>query len=172
MYWWSAACHGLGLPPGLLKNTMFRSYLRPTKSALRNEILNTKAEMLFQVILLMWQVEELNTLKVLDKRRDGLFIKWLILTSKLTNDLVMLGVPVVAQWKQTRLVSMRMRVQSLALLSGLGIWHCHELWYTSQMWLGSGMAVTVAGSCSDDSTPSLGTSICRQPLKKIAIFIL
>ena len=39
----------------------------------------------------------------------------------------------------TRLASMRMRVQSLASLSGLRIWHCHELWYRSQMWLGSGV---------------------------------
>ena len=34
------------------------------------------------------------------------------------------------QWKQIQLVSMRMSVQPLALLSGLGIQHCHELWYT------------------------------------------
>ena len=32
-----------------------------------------------------------------------------------------------AQWKQTRLVSMRMRVRSLASLSGSGNWHCREL---------------------------------------------
>ena len=25
------------------------------------------------------------------------------------------------------------------LASGLSIWHCHELWYRSQMWLGSGL---------------------------------
>ena len=30
-----------------------------------------------------------------------------------------------------RLVSMRMRVRSLALLSGLRVWHCHELWCRS-----------------------------------------
>ena len=33
-----------------------------------------------------------------------------------------------AQWKQTQLVPMRTQVQSLALLSALRIWHCHELW--------------------------------------------
>ena len=54
-----------------------------------------------------------------------------------------LGVPVVAQWKQIRLLSMRMRVQSLALLSGLRIQHCCELWCRSQMWLRSGIAVAV-----------------------------
>ena len=31
-----------------------------------------------------------------------------------------------------------------ALLSGLGIWHCHELWCRSQMWLGSSVAVALA----------------------------
>ena len=49
---------------------------------------------------------------------------------------------------RTRLVSMKMWVQSLALLSGLRIWHCY----------GCG----VGFSCSSDSTPSLGTSICRR----------
>ena len=41
-------------------------------------------------------------------------------------------------------------------LSGLRIWHCHELWCRLQMWLGScvAMAVTVAGSCSSDWTPA------------------
>ena len=36
---------------------------------------------------------------------------------------------------------MRMQVQSLALLSGLRIWHCHELWCRSQMQLRSHVAV-------------------------------
>ena len=71
------------------------------------------------------------------------------------------GVPVAAQQKQICLVSMGMQVWSLALPSGLGIWHCCELWWRSQMWLGSCIAVVVyAGSYSSDSTPSLGTSIC------------
>ena len=35
----------------------------------------------------------------------------------------------------TQQVSMRTLVQSLALLSGLRIRHCHELWCRSQMWL-------------------------------------
>ena len=54
-----------------------------------------------------------------------------------------LGVPVVVKWKQIQLVSMRMRVRSLALLSGLGIWHCHEVWCRSQMQLRSCVAVAV-----------------------------
>ena len=38
------------------------------------------------------------------------------------------GVPFVAQQKQIRLGTMRLRVQSLALFSSLRIWHCCELW--------------------------------------------
>ena len=52
------------------------------------------------------------------------------------------GVPVVVQRKRIQLGTMR-QVQSLALLSGLRIWHCLELWCRSQMLLGSGMAVAV-----------------------------
>ena len=44
----------------------------------------------------------------------------------------------------TWLVSMRMWVRSLALLSGLGIPCCCELWCRSQMRLGSHIAVAVA----------------------------
>ena len=56
-----------------------------------------------------------------------------------------------------------MLVRSLASLSGLRIGHCHELWCSSKAWLGSSVAVAVveASSCSSDSTPSLGTSICQ-----------
>ena len=58
---------------------------------------------------------------------------------------------------------MRMWVGSLALLSGLRTRHCHKLWYRLQVQLGSRVAVAVvyASSCSSNSTPSLGTSICR-----------
>ena len=47
-----------------------------------------------------------------------------------------------------------MQVQSLASLSGLKIWCCHELSCRSQTWLGSCIAVAVAeaGSCSSHST--------------------
>ena len=74
------------------------------------------------------------------------------------------GVPIVVQWKQTQVVSMRMQVQSMALLIGLRIWHCHKLWCRLQMRLGSCIAVAVAqaSSCSSNSTPSLGTSICHR----------
>ena len=74
-----------------------------------------------------------------------------------------LGVSVVAQWEQIQLVSMRMQVQCLASLSGSGVLHCRELWCRLQTWLRSHVAeaVAVAGSCSSNSIPSLGTSICR-----------
>ena len=58
---------------------------------------------------------------------------------------------------------MRTRVPSLALLSGLRIQHCCELWCRSQTRLRSCIAVAVAwaSSCRSISTPSLGISICR-----------
>ena len=53
------------------------------------------------------------------------------------------GVPVVAQWKRIQLGTMRLPVRSLASLSGLRIWHCHELWCKSQMWLRSGIVMAL-----------------------------
>ena len=54
-----------------------------------------------------------------------------------------IGVPVMVQWKGIRLGTMRLQVQSLALLSELSIQRCYELWYRSQMRLRSGVAVAV-----------------------------
>ena len=51
------------------------------------------------------------------------------------------GVRVVAQWKQIQLVSMRTKVLSLALLSGLRIWCCCKLWWRPQTRLGSHVVV-------------------------------
>ena len=58
---------------------------------------------------------------------------------------------------------MRTRVQSLASLGGLRVRSWRDLWCRSKMRLGSdvAMAVVQTGTCSSDSTPSLGTSICR-----------
>ena len=66
--------------------------------------------------------------------------------------------PIVTQRKQIRLGSMKTRVQSLALLTGSGIWHCHEVWDRSQRQLRSCMTVAgvQAGCCSSGSTLSLG----------------
>ena len=68
------------------------------------------------------------------------------------------------QWKQIRLVSMRIWVRTLILLSGSGIHKCCELWCRQQVQLGSRVAVTVeqANSYSSNLTPSLETSICRK----------
>ena len=52
-------------------------------------------------------------------------------------------VPVVAQWLTSPTRNDEVAC-SLALLSGLRIWRCRELWCRSQMWLGSGVAVAVA----------------------------
>ena len=54
------------------------------------------------------------------------------------------GAPIVAQQKQIQLGTMRLWVRSLASLSGLRIWRCHELWCRLQMRLGSGIVVAVA----------------------------
>ena len=55
--------------------------------------------------------------------------------------------------------SMRTQVRSLASLSGLRIQGCCELWYKSQTWLGSHVAVAMvqAGSYSSSWTPSWET---------------
>ena len=51
------------------------------------------------------------------------------------------GVPIVVQQKRIRLGNIRLWVRSLASLSGLRIWCCHELWCRSQMRLGSCIAI-------------------------------
>ena len=60
-----------------------------------------------------------------------------------------------AQGKRIRLGTMRLQVRSLALLSGLRIQCCRELWCRSQMLLRSHTAVAVAkgGSYSSNLTP-------------------
>ena len=55
-----------------------------------------------------------------------------------------IGVPILAQQKRIWLVSMRTRVRSLALLSGLKIRHCRELRCRLQTRLGSRVAVALA----------------------------
>ena len=54
------------------------------------------------------------------------------------------GVPIMVQWKRIQLGTKRFRVRSLALLSGLRIEHCCELWCRSQTQLRSCVAVAVA----------------------------
>ena len=65
------------------------------------------------------------------------------------------------QVKGTDIVSVRIRVRSLASISGLRIQRCQKRWPRSQMWLRSvAAAVALAGSCSSNCSPSLGTFIC------------
>ena len=56
---------------------------------------------------------------------------------------VPLGVPIVAKWVKNPTGTMRMQIQSLALLSGLRIWSCGELWCGLQTRLRSGIAMVV-----------------------------
>ena len=53
------------------------------------------------------------------------------------------GVPLQLRGLRTQLVSMRIKVPSLASLSGLRIQRCHELRHGLQMWPGSDVAVPV-----------------------------
>ena len=94
-------------------------------------------------------VSEYYTLNQLLSR--GLFRKisellGIVQTTVTNNDKVHkgLGVPTIAQQKQIRIGTMRLQDRSLALLSGLRIQCCHELWCRSQMWLGSDVAVAMA----------------------------
>ena len=68
--------------------------------------------------------------------------------------------PVMVQQKWIWLVSMRTWVRSLSQLSGLRIWHCCESWGVGCR-CGSDLKLLWLCSCSSDSTPSLGTFICR-----------
>ena len=56
------------------------------------------------------------------------------------------GVPIVAQWLRnpTSIHEDAGSTQVAGSLSGLRIWHCHELWCRSQMQFGSHIAVAVA----------------------------
>ena len=59
-----------------------------------------------------------------------------------------MGFPTVMQWVKNSTavagVTAEVWVRSLASLSGLRIWCCHELWCMSQMQLGSRVAVALA----------------------------
>ena len=55
-----------------------------------------------------------------------------------------LGVPFAAEHKRIQLGTMRLRVRSLPLLSGLTIRRCRELWCRLQTRLGSRVAVALA----------------------------
>ena len=77
------------------------------------------------------------------------------------------GVPSWRSRNKIQLGTIRLWVQPLASLSGLRMQCCRQLWCRSQTWLGSDIAVAVAGSRTSNQTPRLGTSIwCRCGPKK------
>ena len=106
--------------------------------------------------------DELSRLAEEGASNQGAFNHQAHRTSQKPKFRILLGVPSVAQW------SKRMRVLSLASLRGLRIQRCQELWCRSQTQLRSCVVVAVvqACSCSSDSAPSLGTSICLKKQKK------
>ena len=83
---------------------------------------------------------------------------------KTVTEKCLLGVPLMAQQKRIWLASMRTRVWSLALLSGLRIGLYHKLQCRSQTWLRFWVAVAMvnASGYNSNSTPNLGTSTCRR----------
>ena len=74
----------------------------------------------------------------------------------------------VSSWNLMETISVRRRVRSLVSLSGLEVWCYRELWCRLKTQLGSRVAVAVAvavavtGSCSSDSAPGLGSSMCHE----------
>ena len=78
-----------------------------------------------------------------------------------------------AQWKRIQPATMKLGVRSLALLRGLRIWCCHELWYRCSSDPAVSVAVVEASSYNSDSTLSLGTAIFLRcgPKKQIIIII-
>jgi len=82
------------------------------------------------------------------------------------------GVPVVAQGKQIQLGIMRLRVRSLASLSGLKIQHCHELWRRSKtqlelLWLWCRpAATTLIRPPAWESPYATGVALKRRKTKK------
>ena len=97
--------------------------------------------------------------RILNKDYEALF-------QEAERELVMWRILGSSHWGRSWawLLSVRMWVQSLALLSELRIHTCHELRCRWQTRLGSHIAVAVveAGSCSSNSTPSLGTTTCHR----------
>ena len=62
--------------------------------------------------------------------------------------------------------NMRLQVQSLAMLSGLRIRCCHELWCRSKTWLGSGVAVALIRPLAWEPPYAVGAALERQKTKK------
>ena len=77
-------------------------------------------------------------------QRQSLFLVWVVSLESFSGHLCtcknsFVGISIVVQRKRIRLGTMGLWVRSLALLRGLRIWCCHELWYRSQTQLRSGV---------------------------------
>ena len=95
-----------------------------------------------------WNCQTVSTLSGITRGYGSCLKKqcklWWGINKAVLKIIFKIGVPIMAQHKQIRLEPMRLQILSQALLSGLRIWHCHELWCRSQTWLRSGVAVAVA----------------------------
>ena len=129
--------HGLTLNPGVLKLSgaqdtftalviLYLSYYR-TQPVWQTDYSKTNSTKMFLVKRPCSEIQQLNFLTSIFRSTQH----------KRPLRRYRQGVPAVVQRRQIQLVSMRMWVQSLALLSGLRIWHCRELRCRSQTQLRS-----------------------------------
>ena len=113
----------------------FSSLRHPFKAKDMNEYLSVvmKLRPTNYSYFLLWNWE-------LGTKIAGNVIRLITWLDQLSLSLTMcLGVPIMAQWKESRLASTRTQVWSLASISGLRILRYHELWCRSQLWLKSGV---------------------------------
>ena len=88
-------------------------------------------------------------------------ISWDFLVGLIFKITTCMELPLWLSGLRTQLISMKMWVGSLALLSGLRIQHCHKLWHMLQMQLRSIVArLWHRRQLSSSLTSILGTSIC------------
>ena len=116
------------------------------------------SEAAFQALVLSLAQIKLLSIPII----DCLLIIFVNSLKHLAAQILLSGVPVMAQRVMNPTSIHEDAGSILASLSGLRSQSCRELWYRSQMWLGSCIAVAVAqaGSNSSYSTRSLGTSMC------------
>ena len=133
--------------------------LLTSKKIIKSGILILNLSHLFWTLILVQIVLPLNLLDFLGRKIPPatkqwpldssvpIFIHLLFVFYDTKNPNIMLirmresGIPIMAQQKWIRLGTMSLQVRPLALLSGLRIWHCCELWYRSQTQLRSGVAL-------------------------------
>ena len=81
-----------------------------------------------------------------------------------------LGVPIVEQQKRIQLGTMKLWVRSLALLSGLRIYHCCVLWCRSQTQLGRLAAVAPNLPLAWEPVYAAGTALKSKKKKRKNMF--